>query len=139
MEMLNTKTPRYFDYDIDFWTTSILGKVIKLKYNVLYKSRTPIQLIFKEAKFTYHKPDKQYKNRNQEAIDVWKKEKIPVIKKLMEDLQNIVLAEDELILTTQTTFQKIWLPQGFFPMHRSLILRNTFGRLLVPMLRTINL
>ena len=33
----------------------------------------------------------------------------------MNDDSIVVLAEDEMILSSQTTFQKIWLPQGEYP------------------------
>lgn len=49
-------------------------------------------------------------------IDEWKKE----IKKKLEafDFKKdaVLLAADEMILTTQTTCQKVWLPQGDFPL-----------------------
>ena len=72
-------------------------------------------LIFKEAKFTYHKPDKQYKNRNQSVIDQWKTDSFSKIKSELENENTVVLTEDEMMLSTQTTTQKIWLPRGEFP------------------------
>jgi hypothetical protein len=32
-----------------------------------------------------------------------------------EDESVVILCEDEMILSSQTTFQKIWLPQGKYP------------------------
>jgi transposase len=113
--MLQNSTPRAYEYDSDFWSTPILADIIKKDYAVEYKSKTSFYLLFKEAKFTYHKPDKQYKNRKQEIIDTWEKETLPIIKDHMQDPDTVVLTEDEMILTTHTTFQKIWLPVGEFP------------------------
>lgn len=113
--VVKTSNPRIHGYESDFWTTAILADLIKRDYNVEYKSKKRLYLIFEETKFTYHKPDGQYKNRDQKAIDAWKKENTPVIKSLMEDPNVEMLTEDEMILTTHTTFQKIWLPIGEFP------------------------
>ncbi len=40
---------------------------------------------------------------------------IPIIEKAMHDTNTVILTEDEMILSTQTTYQKIWLPKGEFP------------------------
>lgn len=39
----------------------------------------------------------------------------PKLNRLVREPDTIILAEDEMILTTQTTIQKIWLPQGEYP------------------------
>lgn len=115
IKVVTTLTPRSFGFEDDYWSTYILGILIKEQYGVYYKSKTPLYLIFKEAKFTYHKPDQQYKNRNQQAIDEWIVKNSPIINEAMNDINTIVLVEDEMMLSTQTTTQKIWLPQGEFP------------------------
>lgn len=104
--------PNQHDINADFWTTSILALFIKIKYNVVYKSKNSYRLIFKDAHFTYHKPDKQYHDRKQDVIDKWYQETAPLIKKEIEKPDQVVLAGDEMILTTQTTTQKVWLPCG---------------------------
>lgn len=110
--MLHAKTPRNYGWDWDYWTPSILARVILDIYGVKYKSKTSMYLIFKQSKFTYHKPEKQYQRRNQAAIDEWKKQNTPIITEALHDPNTIVLVEDEMILTSQTTLQKIWLPEG---------------------------
>ena len=77
--------------------------------------RSIVSYIFQEAKFTYHKPGQQYRNRNQAIIDEWIKEKTPEIKKHFEDDNTVLLTADEMVLSTQTTFQKICLPVNNFP------------------------
>jgi transposase len=104
--------PNTHGINANFWSTSILAAFIKTKYNVIYKSKTSYHLIFKDAKFTYHKPDKQYHERNQDLIDKWQKEVVPLIKQEIEKPNQVVLAGDEMILTTQTTTQRVWLAQG---------------------------
>lgn len=115
LTIIKTQTPRDFGYESMHWTTLILGQVIEKKFGVRYKSKTSVQLIFKDARFSYHKPDKQYRARKQEVIDAWVKEKEPIIQKHLDDPNTVVLVEDEMMLLTQTTTQKIWLPQGHYP------------------------
>ena len=112
---IKTLTPKAFGIDTDYWTTSIIAVLIKEQYNVQYKSRTPISLLFKEARFTYHKPDKQYRARNQQIIDQWITTNKPVIQAILDDKKTVVLVADEMMLSTQTTTQKLWLPKGEFP------------------------
>lgn len=99
----------------DFWTTLILGDFIERQYLVKYKSRTSLYLIFRGAKFTYHKPGRVYEKHDEIKVEAWKTENEEKIFKNLEDPNIVVLAEDEMILSTQTTFQKIWLPEGEFP------------------------
>lgn len=115
LHVLKNKSPRDFGYDADFWTTTILAHLIKEQYNVQYKTKKTLYLLFKKAKFTYHKPGKQYRNRNQTAIDEWIKKHTPKVKKYFKEKNTVVLTGDEMILSTQTTFQKIWLPANSFP------------------------
>lgn len=112
---LKDKTPKDYDYDNDYWTAWILGDFIKQQYDVKYKSKTSFYLIFRQAKFTYHKPGRQYHLRDEQEVAKWRKMARPLIKQAMEQSNTVVLAEDEMLLSTQTTFQKIWLPQGQYP------------------------
>lgn len=112
---LQNNSPRDYGYDSDFWTTSIVAHRIKEEYNVQYKTKKPFYLIFKRAKFTYHKPGQQYHNRNQQEIETWIQNIKPTLKKYLQNPNAVILAGDEMILSTQTTFQKIWLPVNSFP------------------------
>ena len=82
-----------------------MAEFIQKRYNVAYKSKTSYYLIFKKAKFSYHKPDKQYHDRKQDVIDKWKQEVAPLIKQEIEKPGQVVLTGGEMILTTQTTTQ----------------------------------
>lgn len=104
-----------FHESYEFWNTSILGQYIDEKYKIRYKSKTSYYLIFKRAKFTYHKPGRVYHKHDKEKVAAWKKENKDKIKKAWRDKNTIILCEDEMKLSTQTTFQKIWLPQGEYP------------------------
>ena len=115
IKIISTTTPKAFGIDEDHWRTAILGMLIKEQYGVQYKSRTPLSILFKEARFTYHKPDKQYHAKNQKIIDQWIEKNTPTIQWALNDSKTVVLVADEMMLSTQTTTQKIWLPKGEFP------------------------
>lgn len=115
LEILTNKKPSIYGYESDFWTTNILAHFIKKEYDIIYKSKTSIHLIFREAKFTYHKPDKKYQRRDEKEVKQWFINTKPVIEEAMLDPNTVILCEDEMILSTQTTTQKIWLPRGEYP------------------------
>lgn len=117
VHLVKTKKPKDCDprYDSDYWTTSILGDYVKRTYEVAYKSKTSVYLLFREAKFTYHKPGRVYERRDPEAVEIWKKEVLPRVLEAWKDPNIVILTEDEMHLSSQTTVQKIWLPRGEYP------------------------
>jgi len=118
IEMITTKKPNDCDsYFVHFsyWTTGVLADLIKRKYRVQYKSKTSLYLIFRASKFTYHKPGRVYQKRDEGEVKKWRKTAKPIVAKALFESNTIVLCEDEMVLSTQTTFQKIWLPKGEYP------------------------
>lgn len=75
LETVKTKTPKDCGFVSEHWSTGILGEWIKKKFKVEYKSKTSLYLVFKQAKFTYHRPGQAYDLRNEEAIKEWKTKK----------------------------------------------------------------
>lgn len=112
-ETVKSKTPKQLGYAHDLWTTGVLGDWIEKKYKVKYKSKTSLYLVFKKANFSYHRPITRYDLRDEKEVMKWKKK----AKKKLENLEQniVVLSGDEMILTTETTIQKVWLPQGKYP------------------------
>lgn len=115
VKIIKEKTPRDYNYDTAYWTTGIVGAVIESEYKIKYKSKTSIYLIFKQAKFTYHKPGRQYQAKNEQEVAEWKKAAEIKVKRALAEKDTIVLTADEMSLSTQTTIQKVWLPQGEYP------------------------
>jgi transposase len=115
VKIIKEKTPQDYNYDTGFWTTSLVGAIIESEYKVKYRSKTSIYLIFKQAKFTYHKPDRLYQARNEQEVEQWKKEAETKVKTALAEKDTVVLVADEMSLSTQTTVQKVWLPQGEYP------------------------
>lgn len=127
IKTLQNDSPRSFGFESDYWTTGIVGWLIKEQYNIHYKSKTPVYLLFKEAKLSFHKPGFCYLPRNQEKIDTWKNETLPVVKEALSDPNCVVFTADEMILTSQTTFQKIWLPIDNYPKIEVAVTRKRRG------------
>lgn len=112
IETVGKKTPKQLGFGNVFWTTGVLGAWIEQKYDVKYKSKTSLYLVFKKASFSYHKPERRYHEHNEQEVRAWQKATKPLVEKYVADPTTIILAADEMILTTKTTTQKVWLPQG---------------------------
>ena len=134
VETIKTKRPSelgtyYQNYE--HWTTGVLGEYIKRIYKAQYKSKTSHYLLFRQAKFTYHKPGRVYHERDEKEVEQWKTSTKPKLQQLWSEPDTIILAEDEMILTTHTTIQKVWLPQGEYPRvevsNQSRQRRNIYG------------
>lgn len=117
IQIIKTKTPHECAprYNSDYWTTGILCEHIQRLYKVTYKSRTSLYIIFRQAKFTFHKPGRVYERRNEQEVQEWRSQAIKVVAEAWHDTKTVMLTEDEMHLSTQTTVQKIWLPQGEYP------------------------
>lgn len=117
-DVLVSKKPSDLDSyfrNYDYWTAGCLADWIKRKFGVTYKSKTSLYLIFKRAKFTFHKPGRVYQKRNEQEVAEWKVRTKPIIARAIKSSGTVILTEDEMVLSTQTTIQKIWLPQGEYP------------------------
>lgn len=113
--ILQTKKPCDVGQRGEYWSVKILVEFVETHYSVLYKSKSSYYAIFKEAKFSFHKPGKQYHEYKKELVDKWKEDHAEEINRAILDPEVEVLVEDELILLTQTTFQRVWLPRGTYP------------------------
>ena len=94
VEMVKTKTPKDCGYVSEYWTTGILGNWIEQEYKAKYKSKTSLYLVFRQARFTYHKPGMVYREHNEREIEQWKKVKEMIDKKTFGKLRQIFLNWD---------------------------------------------
>ncbi len=115
IQIVKKQKPDDVGFHGTYWTTALLGEYIKRKYKIKYKSRTSLYLFFQKASFTYHKPGRIYHLRDEEEVRKWQEMVKPILEKAFKDQNTVILAEDEMILSTQTTFQKIWLPKNEYP------------------------
>jgi transposase len=115
VEVLKTKTPKECNLLGDYWTTSKLADYIENKHNVKYKSKTSYYLIFRQSSFSFHLPGKVYEKHDEEKTNQWRKEVKPKLIQAFNDKGTEIFCEDEMVLSSQTTLQKIWLPIGSYP------------------------
>ena len=115
LAMVKNQKPSDYGYQASYWSTGILAMLIKREYGVEYKSKNSVRLIFKEAKFSYHKPDKKYQRHDEKKIEQWRIETKQIIEEAMRDPNTVLLTGDEMQISTQTTTQRVWLPQGEYP------------------------
>lgn len=117
IKTVRTKKPKDLGFyeGYEFWNTGVLASYIEREYHIRYKSKTSYYLIFKRVKFTYHKPGRVYQKHDPIRVKLWRKEITPKIRQFWKDPKTVLLCEDEMKLSTQTTFQKIWLPAGEYP------------------------
>src|SRR3989338_1195770 len=73
VEYVKTTRPTDHGYNSEYWTTGILGVFIEKRYSVKYKSKTSYYLLFKGAKFTFHKPGRVYERRDEAEVQKWRK------------------------------------------------------------------
>jgi transposase len=116
IQIIKTKVPDDIGFQSSYWTTALLGEYIKRKYKVKYKSKTSFYLLFEQAKFSYHKPGRVYEKHDEKEVQKWRKKAKVRLKKALKEKDTIVLCEDEMVLSTQTTFQKIWLEKNNYPL-----------------------
>ena len=115
IHLLTVTTPKDHGYESNFWSTSVLAHWIQKKYGVTYKSKKPFYLLFEEAKLSFHKPGQVYEKRDEGKVEVWRTEAKPKVEEAFQDPETIILCEDEMVLSSTTTFQKIWLKKGEYP------------------------
>jgi transposase len=114
-ETLKTKTPKDLGYSHAHWSASVLGDWIEKTFKVKYQSKTSLYLIFKKVSFTYHRPGTKYDARDEEEVARWQKMATRKLAKLLKEKNTVILTGDEMVLTTATTIQKVWLPVGEYP------------------------
>ena len=114
VKTLKTKQPRdVMSSSIDeHWSTYLLGEYIYELTGKRYKSKTSQYLLFREARFSFHLPGSVYENANEQTKTAWVKQTKPLLEQHWRDDNTVVLCGDEMVLTTRTTKQKIWLPKG---------------------------
>lgn len=102
----------------EHWTTYWLGRYIETLTGKQYRSKTSSYLLFREAKLSFHLPGKTYEKADAEKTATWIKRQSDGRSRLMRawnDPETVVFCEDEMVLTSGTTLQKIWLPKGRYP------------------------
>ena len=102
----------------EHWSTYWLGRYIETLAGKRYKSKTSHYLLFKEAKLSFHLPGKTYEKADAEKTATWVKQQSDGRSRLMRAWhgpETVIFCADEMVLTSGTTLQKVWLPKGTYP------------------------
>ena len=100
------------------WSTYWLSQYILAFTGKHYKSKTSHYLLFREAKLSFHFPGKSYEKADEARKEAWVVQQTDGRSALMrawKDDDTVILCEDEMVLTSSTILQKIWLPKGQYP------------------------
>lgn len=114
---LKTKQPKDVipGCSVEHWTTGLLGVYIFEQFGKRYKSKTSEHLLFRAASFSWHCPGKSYEKADEHAKALWMRATKPLLQNHWDDGNAVILCEDEMVLTSRTTIQKVWLPKGSYP------------------------
>lgn len=115
LKTLKEKSPKDLGYAHEHWTSGLLGDWIEQKFKVKYKSKTSLYLLFRKVSFSYHRPGLTYDERDEKEVAAWQKTAQRKLAMLLKEKDTVILAGDEMVLTTATTVQKVWLPRGEYP------------------------
>jgi len=135
-EALKTKQPKevLVTCNAEQWSTYWLGEYIRHVTGKTYKSKTSHYVLFREARLTFHRPGRVYEKSSSEATVAWVKQQSDGRSRLMRawrDPNTVILCEDEMVLTSATTIQKVWLTQGEYPpvveTNRSRVRKSVYG------------
>jgi transposase len=102
----------------EHWSTYWLSQYILAYTGKRYKSKTSHYLLFREARLSFHFPGKSYEKADEQRKAAWVAQQTDGRSRLMrawQDEDTIILCEDEMVLTSSTTLQKIWLPKNSYP------------------------
>lgn len=117
IKILKTEQPRdvLTGSDEAYWSTYLLGEYILQLTGKQYKSKTSHYLLFREARLTWHCPGKSYEKADPSAKAAWAKAAKPLLQRHWDNPDTVILCVDEMVLTSSTTMQKVWLPKGEYP------------------------
>ncbi len=115
VEILSRENPKAYGYDQEYWSTGLVADFVLKRYKVQYASKTSYYVMFKEAKLSFHKPGRVYEKYDRRRAILWRFGIRKQVAKWWAEKDTVILCEDEMVLSSQTTFQKVWLKVGEYP------------------------
>lgn len=65
------RTPRYSGIDARFWSVYAVRMLVKERFSVVYAAPDSYRALLYESGFSFHRPEKKYREQNPEAIRNW--------------------------------------------------------------------
>jgi len=104
-------------YRTELWTTARIAKLIERTFHVRYH-RDHVGRLMHALGWSYQKPERRALQRDEEAIEEWKRKKWPQIKKKAKRLGAHLVFVDESGFLLIPPVRKTWAPRGRTPIHR---------------------
>lgn len=107
-----------YGYETDFWTSKRIMEIAKkiLKITI---SKTTMNNMLNEERYSYKKPEKRYYEANKKDQKIWVEKTIPEIKKCIKKHRCILYFEDEANVSLDAVLGKTWGPIGKTTIHKT--------------------
>jgi len=106
--------PRQYSFDFGLWTRKIVGALIERKFGIRL-GVTAVGRLLSELDITPQKPLRRAYERDPEAIERWKSEEFPAIKRRARKRGAEVFFLDEAGVRSDIPLGRTWAPRGRTP------------------------
>jgi transposase len=106
--------PRQYNFDYALWTRQIISDLIRSRFNIEL-SDTSVGTLLKKVGLTPQKPLRRAYERDEEAVEEWKKDIYPEIKKEAKKQGAEILWLDEASIRSDDPLMRTWGEKGKTP------------------------
>jgi transposase len=111
---MNGKDPRQYGFDFGLWTRKIVAELVKERFNIDL-GVTAVGRLLAEMEITPQKPLRRAYERDPAAIERWKREVYPELKKRAKRKGADIFFLDEAGVRSDQVLGKTWAPKGQTP------------------------
>ncbi len=104
----------HFGFETDLWTVGRLRQVIREHYGVTVSPDT-VWRRWRDAGFTYQKPERRYFEVNEEARQAWLQNEAPQIRAAVREFRALLYFQDESNVSLTAFLGKTWAFRGQTP------------------------
>lgn len=117
---LLAEPPTAYGYDTYLWTTRLLSRLIYEKFNVEYH-HDHVGVIMKQLGYSYQRPTKRARERDEQRIAAWRLETWPTIVRASKKRRSTLVFVDEAGFSMIPSIKKQWALRGQTPVihHRN--------------------
>lgn len=115
---INGKDPRQYGFDFGLWTRKIVSALILEKFKI-HMGLTAVGHLLAELNITPQKPLRRAYERDPEAVELWKSETYPKIKKRAKRRRAEIFFLDEAGVRSDDPLGRTWAPKGETPIVRT--------------------
>jgi transposase len=108
------KDPRQYGFDFGLWTRRIVAARIEEKFDTRL-GLTAVGRLLAELGITPQKPLRRAYERDPEAVEAWKSQEYPQLKKRAKRCGADIFFLDEAGIRSDAALQRTWAPQGQTP------------------------